>query len=354
MNFKFSFLFILAVLLAACSSPEVDTSEAPKIRPAKLITVAEASTTRTMSFPAVIGAEETSELTFQVSGQITTVTVLEGEQVEAGQIIAQVEARDYQNSLDQAQAQFDNAESDYQRALELVDRGNISQSVMDSRRASRDVAQSVLDTAKKALDDTILKAPFSGYVSKVFVERFQNIQAKELIANLQSNGAVAIINAPAELVARVPQLEPTDIRIILDAAPDMSIPGVLKEASGEADPATQTYEVSFKFASPENLNVLPGMTATVRTDFKLSSTSDIVPTGIAVPVAAVVAEGENIFVWRVDKETMEISKAPIVTGIGISQQNVIVTSGLDNGDLIVAAGGSFLNSGMRVRAWQAD
>ena len=343
---------ILMIGLSACQKAE-DVKPQTKIRPAKLITVTSASTSRSLNFPAVIEAENSSELTFQVSGQITQLTVLEGDEVKKGQIIARVEERDYSNSLAQAQAQYDNAETEYQRAKRLADQDAISRSVLETRRTNRDVAQAVLDSANKTKGDTVLRAPFSGFISKVFVKKFQNIQAKEAIANIQSNDMVAIINAPADIVARTPQMIPTNTNVVLDAAPDMSLPAVFKEASGQADPTTQTYEISFSFASPDNLFVLPGMTATLNTDFEFNGLSDIVPSGMSVPVSAVIAEGANLFVWRVNPKTMEISKAQIITGMGMSKQNVIVTSGVSSGDLIVAAGGSFLHEGMKVRAWQS-
>lgn len=346
-------LVAIAITLTACQKPEEVKTEV-KIRPAKLVTVSQASTSRTLSFPAIIEAENSSELTFQVSGLITQLTVLEGDQVKKGQIIARVEDRDFENSLVQAQAQFDNAETEFQRAKRLSDQDAISRSVLETRQTNRDVAKAALDSAKKTSGDTVLRAPFSGFISKVFVKRYQNIQAKEPIANLQSDGVVAIINAPADIVARTPQLEPTDVNVILDAAPDLPLPAIFKEASGQADPATQTYEISFKFSAPDNLYILPGMTATVRSDFQFNDMSDIVPSGIAVPVSAVVAEGDNFFVWRVDPSTMQISKATILTGAGVSEKYVIVTSGLNNGDTIVAAGGTFLHDGMQVRAWQAN
>jgi RND family efflux transporter MFP subunit len=344
-------LIAMTISLSACQKPEETVTEA-KIRPAKLVTVTSASTSRSLSFPAVIEAENSSELTFQVSGQITQLNVLEGDEVKQGQVIARVEERDYSNSLAQAQAQFDNAETEYQRAKRLADQDAISRSILETRRTNRDVAKAVLDTANKTKGDTVLRAPFAGFISKVFVKKFQNVQAKEAIANIQSADMVAIINAPADIVARTPQMEPTNTSVVLDAAPDTVLPAVFKEASGQADPTTQTYEVSFSFASPENLFVLPGMTATMKTDFQFNIMSDIVPTGIAVPVAAVVAEGSNLFVWRVNPSTMEISKSQIVTGMGMSEQDVIVISGLDAGDMIVAAGGSYLHEGMKVRAWQ--
>lgn len=353
MKLKVTSLLILAVLLTSCSSPEDGVSITPKVRPAKLVTVTQASTSRSLSFPAIIEAENSSELTFQVSGQITQLTVLEGDEVKKGQIIARVEERDYSNSLAQAQAQFDNAETEYQRAKRLADQNAISRSVLETRRTNRDVAKAVLDTANKTKGDTVLRAPFSGFISKVFVKRYQNIQAKEAIANIQSNDMVAIINAPADIVARTPQLEPTSTSVVLDSALEMALPAIFKEASGQADPTTQTYEVSFSFKSPDNIFVLPGMTATVNSEFQFNDLSDIVPSGIAVPVAAVMAEGSDLFVWRVNPSTMEISRAQIITGMGMSEQNVIVTSGISAGETIVAAGGSYLHEGMKVRAWQA-
>lgn len=348
-----NYISLIAIaLLTACSSPDVKETQETKTRPAKLLKVSKINTSRTLNFPAIIEADDTAQLTFQVEGQITSIDVLEGQKVKKGQVIARIEDRDYQNSYDESLAQFENAEKNYSRALELSQRGTVSKSVLDSRKTTLDIAKAVLDTSKKALDDTILKAPFSGFISKVMVDQFQNIQAKEAVANLQSNEVVAIVNVPAEIVARTPQVEPKNINIVLNSLPDISIPGELKEFSGEADPETQTYKVSVKFSAPDDLVILPGMTASVFADLELNNTSDIKADGISVPIASVVSEGNNVFVWRVNKETMQISKAPISTEMGMAENKVIVTSGLMKGDLIVAAGGSFLSDGIKVRAWQ--
>lgn len=349
-------IFISSTLisLALCGCGEVQSvTPEPNIRPAKLTTVVAATTSRTLSFPAVIEAENSSELTFQVPGQITSLTVLEGDPVEEGQVIARIEDRDYLNSLTQAQAQFENAETEFQRAQRLFDQDAVSRSVYETRQTNLKVARAALDTARKTTGDTILMAPFSGVISKIHVKRFQNIQAKEPIASIQSTEMVALLNAPSDLVARTPQLEPKDTSVILDSAPSTRLPAVFREASGQADPATQTYEISFSFTPPDNIVVLPGMTASITTNFNFNDAQDIAPSGLSVPIAAVVSEGGSLFVWRVDPVTMKISKAPIVTGQGMSETDVIVTQGLLSGDIIVSAGGSYLNEGTRVREWVA-
>ena len=342
-----------ALLLASCGGQETAEDTTPKVRPAKLVVVNAATNSRSVDFPAVIEAENSAELTFQVGGNITDLNVLEGDEVTAGQILARVEQRDYQNALAQAQAQYDNAEAEYQRAVRLAEQDAISRSVLESRETNRDIARAALDTAKKTSSDTVLRAPFSGYVSQVYVEKFQNIQAGSPIATIQSRDVVAVVNVPADLVARTPQFEPVNTRVVLDAARNTDLAATFKEAAGQADAATQTYKVSFSFTSPDNLVVLPGMTGTVSSDFEFFDDIDFVPSGIAVPLSAVVAEGEEKFVWLVDPETNAIARAPIETGMGMSENEVIVTKGLENGNLIVAAGGAYMHEGMIVRAWRA-
>lgn len=342
-----SFMVIGAV---ACSSEEV-APEAPPVRPAKLIKTVAASTTRTLNLPAVIQSARTSQLTFQVGGQIAELMVLESQQITQGDIVARLDDRDYRNNLTQARAQYDNAEAEYQRARRLVAQDAISRSVLEGRRAQRDVARAALDSAEKNLSDTVLTAPFTGGVSRIYVEQFQNIQAKELIADIQSDGVEAIVNVPADLIAYVPQFQPIGTVVILDAAPDVEIPAEFKEASGQADPNTQTYEASFSFTPPDNLLILPGMTASLKSGFEFSTTSTIVPSGIAAPLAAIVAEGDEIFVWVVDEKTMTVSKRVVTVGAGIGE-DATITSGLKGGETIVAAGGSFLHEGLKVRPWE--
>ncbi|MEM8981560.1 MAG: efflux RND transporter periplasmic adaptor subunit [Pseudomonadota bacterium] len=338
----------VALGLAGCGAEE-PPPEAPKIKPAKLVTVASASQRRDLSFPAVVRAVQSAELTFQVPGEVIELNVLEGSELETGAVIARLDQRDARNNLAQAQAEFQNAESEYRRAQRLVEQDAISRSALESRKTQLDVREAAVATARKALSDTVIRAPFAGGISRVLVEQFQNVQAKEPIAIIQSNETEAIVDIPGTIVARIPQLEPIGTRVILDAAPDIDIPAVFREAAGVADESTQTYKISFQFEPPEGLVILPGMTATVRTAFLFKSADDIVAAGIAVPVAAVLAEGGKRFVWVVG-DGMQLEKREVTIGPDLNN-DATVTSGLESGETIVAAGVSFLAEGMVVREW---
>ncbi|MEL7536821.1 MAG: efflux RND transporter periplasmic adaptor subunit [Pseudomonadota bacterium] len=338
----------IAILMTACGGSEPPPA-APKVRPAKLVSVQSASQQRDLSFPAVVRAVRSAELTFQVAGEVIELNALEGQDVKAGDVIARLDQRDARNNLAQAQAEYNNALSEYRRAERLVEQDAISQSILESRKTQLDVREASVATAQKALEDTEIRAPFDGGISRVYIEQFQNIQAKEAIAVVQSTETEALVDIPGTIIARIPQLEPVGTRVILDAAPDVEIPAVFREASGVADSSTQTYQISFTFEPPEQLYILPGMTATVLTTFVFKEAQDIVAKGIAVPLSAVLAEGEKRYVYVVD-DAMRISKREVTIGPDIAN-TATVTTGLNGDETIVAAGVSFLNEGMTVSEW---
>ncbi len=348
------FWFLATICLAAvsaCSGGAEDPNETAAVRPAKLVVATQSSSERNLTFPAFIRSIESAELTFQVAGEVMELNVLEGQDVTRGEIIARLNQRDGQNRVAQAQAEYDNARAEYERAERLAAQDAISRSVLETRRTTRDIAEASLDSAKKSLADTVLRAPFDGAVSQVSAKRFQNVQAKEPIAVVQTREVEAVINLPGNIIARIPQLIPLGANVRLDSAPDMEIQAEFREASGTADPETQTYEVSFSFVPPENLFILPGMTATVESAFDFSAASDLMPEGTSIPLSAILSEGGKTFVWLVDTDTFKITKREVIVGPD-ADELVTLIDGLEGGETIIAAGVAFFNEGMTIRPWQ--
>lgn len=348
---SFSLIGFSAMLLTACGGESSEPQTSTTVRPAKLVVATRSSTQRNLEFPAIIRAIESADLTFQVAGEILELDVLEGQEVERGDVIARLNQRNNQNQVAQAQAEFDNAQAEFERAERLAAEDAISRSVLETRRTTRDIAAAALDNAKKSLGDTVLRAPFDGSISQVSARRFQNVQAKESIATIQTREVEAVVNMPGTIIARIPQLIPVGVNVLLDSDPDRPIQAEFREAAGAADPETQTYEVSFSFTPPEDLFTLPGMTATVQTTLDFAGASDIVAQGISVPLTAILAEADDTFVWIVDPDTYKISKRKVLLGAE-SVEEVTVTDGLEGGELVIAAGVSFFSEGATVRAWQ--
>lgn len=342
------FAFILFTL-SACGKGGDPVRDVP-VRPVKLVSVEAASNEFPVSYPAVVAAAQSSALTFQVGGLLQELPVSEGDLVETGALIAKLDQRDFQNNLASAQAQFNNAQSEYQRASRLLEQDAISRSAVEARRSARDVAKAQLDTAQKAFDDTELRAPFTGQVATVNVENFQNVAPQQPVVTLQSVGTVeAVIDVPARIVAFVPQINPVNTVVVLDAAPNLRIPASVKEVSGQSDPTTQTYRARFNFTPPEGYLILPGMTGTVESKFVYLG--DQIELGVGVPVGAIMVEGDGRFVWIVDESTMTVSRREVEISEDRFGEQVGVISGLDGGELIVGAGASYLFEGMQVRAW---
>ena len=349
---KVIFSLSIFVALTSCSSETAD-EKASKIRPAKLVQVQSNSNERVFDFPAVIRAAQTANLTFQVSGEIREVNVLEGAQVKKGDIIAQLDRRDALNALAKSEAEFENTKAEFDRAERLVAEGAISRSVLETRRTQRDIASASLKTAQKALSDMTLRAPFDGGISSVTGRQYQNIQAKEEIAILQSAEVEAVVNIPGTIIAYTPLLEPKAATVTLDVAPNIQIPADVKEASGIADEATQTYQIVMSFVPPEQFLILPGMTASVAIGFAIESTRFFTPNSVAVPLSSILAEGDDTYVWLVNTADMTLTKRKIQV-----QKNpddmIAFTQGLSSGDTIVAAGVSFFHEGMKVRPWTPE
>ncbi|MFT5692227.1 MAG: RND family efflux transporter MFP subunit [Oceanicoccus sp.] len=352
-NLRLDKIFVMAAViftLVACDSKPLPVDATVKTRPAKLFTIGTTNESSFLRYPAVIRSQQLSILSFDVSGTLNRVHVVEAQLVNKGDVLAELDQRDLQTKLLSARAQFDNADTEYLRAARLIKEDAISQSDFDQRKSQRDVSKSQLDTAEKALEDAVIFAPFDGAVAKVSVKKRQLVQAGEgAITILGAKGLEATVNMPASILANAGgrRSVPSNTYIVLDAASDFRIPAVFKEASLEADNASQTYQVSFAFQAPEKLVVLPGMNAVVWIEKESDSNAD---SEIRIPLSAIEVEGNNSYAWVVDKESMTVSRKTIVVEDGIGE-NLSILNGLKKGETIVATGTSYLSEGMKIRPW---
>ena len=351
LSLKILSFFSLFVLAACDSETSSDESTESVARPAKFMTIEHVGTQDLLNFPAVIKSQKLSELTFEVGGIVKELSVVAAQKVQEGDTLAILDPHDLNEKLNSAQAQYDNAESEYQRAVRLMKEDAISRSKLEERKSKRDVNKATFETAKKALDHTVLRAPYSGAIAKVSIEERQVVQAGQpAISILGHGGYEATINLPASIIAQSKGKGRNSDRsyIILEAAPDHKIPAVFKGASLEADPTSQTYEVTFTFAPPEEVTILPGMNAVV---WVQDPRIDVSGAGsIPVPLTAIAIDGDQKYVWLVDPNDMTVSRKDVVVEDSVGRA-LNITDGLAVGDMIVYSGVSSLSEGMKVRLW---
>lgn len=342
----------ISLLLASCGSEPEQVAQEATVRPAKLITIQAADNLQSRNFPAVIDVIQSSNLAFQVGGLINELPIIEAQEVEQGQVLASLDQRDYLNQVTTAQSQFANAQGEYQRAQRLFEQDAIARSVLEQRESQFNVARAAFDSAEKALADTILIAPYTGVVSAVTASRLENVQAGQVIVSIFGNSAMeAKVNIPASIIATAPDADEYQgvVFVTLDAVPDVRIPAVFREASLQADATSQTYAASFAFTAPENLNILPGMNASVLLELP-SLVANSSEDNASVPLSAVMSDGQGQYVWIVDSDSMRVTKSNVTIQDGIGEF-VTVIDGLSAGDVIVGAGASYLSEGVEVRPW---
>ena len=121
--------------------------------------VAAKAESRVRRFPSVLQPADVSSLSFEIGGQLKAVTLTVGQKVQLGDVLAEIDPRSLQSQVEQAsagvqqaQAQLDNAEGDFQRKEELLKRGVATQAVFDQSRATLLSSRAQLDQARRQLE----------------------------------------------------------------------------------------------------------------------------------------------------------------------------------------------------------
>ena len=349
---------LLTLGLAGCGEAPTTVDTKPLVRPAKIFQVADPSLTALRNFPAEVEANTDSELAFRVSGQIIEFPVKAGNEVSRGQLLARLDPKDFKLRLDDAQARYDLAVSQFERAKTLLAKKLAPQSNFDEAKANLAVALSSLNTTKADLEYTYLRAPFDGTVARVMTQIHENIQAKQTILELQSRDRVDVsIQIPEDIISRVKKDSNYQPTVTFDSHPDEQFLVTVKEWDTQADPTTLTYKVVFSMPTPTSFNVLPGMTANIVID--LAQITDYDQQSFLLPVESVfsgegsaAASGQR-FVWKMDPQSFKVTRTEVTVG-EIRSGGIVILDGIAPGDQIVAAGVHFLEDGMQVRPWDRE
>lgn len=296
----------------------------------------------------MVEALSSKNLVFQESGQLVKLNVREGDEVQVGQVIAVLDERLYKNQLDAAQTKLDTAKIEFERAQRLIAADAIAKSIYDQRENAYNVAITGLDNAKKAFEDTRLIAPFSGLIANTYVEELDAVSPATPIVTIQTDGpAEAKVKIPASLVSQVKKFDPVGITVILDSEGAQALPGKMVGVIGLADERSQTFAVNFSFKPTADMTVLPGMTGIVVARIAFTDQANRIGK-VFIPMGAVVSDAQGQFVWIVNTDTYKVARRNITVG-KIEGENITVDEGLQVGDIIVGAGGSYLQEGMKIR-----
>ncbi len=343
---------------APAMSPVPAAARAPaelEFLPQEIVTASPVELRQVLLLSGSLRALDLATVKARVAGEVREILVREGESVRAGQVVAKMDATEYEAKLAQARGNLNSARAQQDIAAKardnnaaLVDKGFISKNAFDNSasqyagaKASVDAAQGAVDVAQKQLNDTVLRAPIAGLVS------VRNVQPGEKVS--PDYKLLEIVNLQKmELEAAVPASEIA--RIAIGQSVSLHIEGMPQAFDGKvvrinpsAQAGSRAIPVYVQVANPAN-QLRAGMFA----EGKLILNSK--PGVLALPQSAVRRDGNGAYVFTIDNG--KIARKPVTTGSeGLSgdEPRIEISSGLDFGSQVIRTDMGNLIPGTAVR-----
>ena len=349
----------LGAALAGCSRPEPPPEP---VRAVKLLTVGASEVQAQRLFAADVRARVESRLGFRVAGKLVQRHVELGQAVRAGQLLAQLDARDYRLAVQAAQAQVaaattqrDLAQADYERFAQLKAQNFISGAELDRRRASLQAAQAQLTQALAQASGqgnqenyTQLRADADGVVTAIEAEPGQVLEQGQTVLRLAQGGARdAVFAVPEDLVGQLRVGQEVAVRPWGGAAEGVAkLRATVRDIAASADPVTRTFTVKAALSG----SPLPPLGATLTV-----YPSAFAPSGVQalrLPTSALWAQGQQTAVWVFDAASSTV-RAQVIEVAQVDGTEVLVRAGLQAGAQVVATGVHVLAPGQKVSIYQA-
>lgn len=345
-------LFVLSTAaIAACSGGNSQAQGPPGGRgrggptPVSVAEVRPHDLARTVVVTGPVEPIRTVSVNAQTSGTLLSVRNEEGDRVRAGELMAELDAREITAQLERAKAVLQNAESSYERAQGMRAGDLTSEADLDQTRSSYEIAKADVELWSTRLAFCRISAPVSGVVTAKHVERGGTVSPNTTLFDLADDSALVVRVRVSELdvVHLTPGLAVT---LQLDAYPGRSIDGRIRRIFPSADAASRLVPVEIELgATPPGVDARPGFLA--RVEFSLDRRDDV----LVVPAAALGAADSGNFVYVVQADSLV--RRQVETGLTAAGL-VEVTAGLVHGDRVVTSGHVNLRPGAKVRVTGAD
>lgn len=297
---------------------------------AAMVTVAPAATT-TDAVGSLRSAESVL-LKPEVSGRIVKINFDEGQRVQAGDVLIELDQSIEAAELDQARAQLALAQAEYERQQALRSRKTVSQAALDRARSELDTGLAQLALAEARLAKRSLLAPFNARAGLRRVSPGAFVEAGTPLVNLEDIDPLKLDFRVPERFLPVVQIGQT-IGVEIDAFPDRTFAGEVAAIDPQIDEAGRSLVVRAVVQNPDD-QLRPGLFA--RVTLTLSTRKD----AVWVDEAAIVPMGDQATVFKVveDEEGKTSAKVQPVR-LGLRQPGrVEIVEGLETGDRVVTAG----------------
>jgi len=339
----------LVVLLTGCEAQSDETMTMPPPPEVDVAEVLMEPVTISESFTGRVASPETVELRPRVSGYITEVAFEEGEMVQAGDLLFQIDPRPYKAreqaaraELALANSQLELARSEAGRAKTLLENRAISREEYDQRnaalmgaRARVQAAQATLDSAELDLKYTGVTTPVSGRAGRALITRGNLANADQsLLTTVVSVDPVHVYFEADETSAFSSQQlltngRPRDVRISLGGEDGRQYKGQLDFVDNHLNPGTGTLQYRAVLNNPDGL-IKPGQFA--RVEMPVAE----LDRAVLVSRKAVMTDQDRRFVYVVNEQS-RVAPRQVTTGRQVDDLQII-REGLNHGDMVIING----------------
>lgn len=335
----------LLILLSSCSRTDPQTNLESKPTMVGIQPVEYREYKVPVRATGMLSTATQMKLSFKTGGIIKQIGVREGSSVKRGDVLAELDLSEISAQVDQAEVGFEKAQRDLTRAENLYLDSVATLEQYQNAESASEVAKSQLEIAKFNLEHSRIKAPSEGKIQKILVETSEVIAPGYpaiLFASTESDWVVRVSLTDKDIV----KLSLGDsARVFMDAYPGRRFRAEITELGNVADPVTATYEAELLILHP-----LPGF----RSGF--ISRAEIYPSEIkrsmVLPLHALIDATDNrAFVYIYSEGKAE--KRGIRTG-AILGEEVVVSQGLSEGDLVITDGAKYLKEGAEVEVKNAE
>lgn len=347
-------LIIFVLFVASCESDVVEKNGAEYS--VSVLKIKKSVLEEKLTLPGKVDYYENAYLAFLKSGEIKEIYVNEGEIISTGQLIAEVDPKglqlsiqsarsDYNSSLEQykqTQSQMNFLNTQYDNMLDLYQSGSISKFQLDQSKLSYDIAvnnysssKSQLSSAKEYLNfivdsesDYKLVANKDGIVSKILFKEGEMVGDGIPVLFIADLGNYIIINVNYENLLKF-QLDNT-VNVVFN---DKQLEGVVVEIGMNPDPVTLEYKIVVETST----NLPIGEIVKIN---KIISTYS----GIVLPINAILGQKDDYYVYEVIDNKVHKKSIEIIQVV----DDKVLVDGIKEGEEIIYEGNKFIKEGFNV------
>lgn len=295
-------------------------------------------------FAGMATADDAVNLAFKIAGQVASVDVSKGDYVNKGEMLAQLDPRDVELQVAADKAQYERAESQFERMRRLLSHEAVSQQEFETAQTAYVQARSTYENSKDLLAETKLRAPFAGVIERTYVDTYQRITSGQTILRLVNPVSTTVEFTMPERSMALLSDSLTRFFVTFDNYPNTLFSARLDTYAKTASDASG-FPVSLKLNREQSApyKISPGMTCQITIRSADSTSSEV-----AIPLTSVYAPAQGgTYAWVV--EDGRVRQQRIVLGDIFGRDMVSVQQGLTQGEVVVTAGVYRLQDGERVK-----